>query len=101
MPVSLQIMAVMTSSRSRDVPLGIRAVEACGRHSSASSRLQRYQVTVLAVNIGITTAEAHSMLYNQMVVLVLTFLTYMCYHMTRKPTSVVKSVLNPKVQRSC
>eukprot|EP00045_Choanoeca_perplexa_P006770 m.58585 g.58585 ORF g.58585 m.58585 type:complete len:488 (+) comp13776_c0_seq1:64-1527(+) len=68
-------MAVITSARSRDVPLGIRAVEACGKHGSARSRLRRYQI----------------------VVLILTFLTYMCYHMTRKPTSVVKSVLNPKV----
>eukprot|EP00730_Choanoeca_flexa_P005219 TRINITY_DN11906_c0_g3_i2.p1 TRINITY_DN11906_c0_g3~~TRINITY_DN11906_c0_g3_i2.p1 ORF type:complete len:492 (+),score=79.06 TRINITY_DN11906_c0_g3_i2:122-1597(+) len=68
-------MAIMTSARSKDTPIGIRAIEACGSHGSPEARLRRYQILVL----------------------VLTFLTYMCYHMTRKPTSVVKSVLNPKV----
>ncbi|EDQ92550.1 uncharacterized protein MONBRDRAFT_17222 [Monosiga brevicollis MX1] len=58
-----------------DVPLGIKAIEACGTKSQPTTRLRKYQLMVL----------------------LLTFLTYMSYHLTRKVTSVVKSTLNPKV----
>ncbi|KAJ8626011.1 hypothetical protein MRB53_019318 [Persea americana] len=33
-------------------------------------------------------------------VLLLTFLAYACYHASRKPTSIVKSVLDPQIRRS-
>eukprot|EP00055_Hartaetosiga_balthica_P015119 m.87190 g.87190 ORF g.87190 m.87190 type:complete len:501 (+) comp8784_c1_seq3:176-1678(+) len=57
------------------VPLGIKALRSCGSAKDTKQRMTRYQFGML----------------------VLTFLTYMCYHMTRKPTSIVKAVLNPKV----
>ncbi|XP_051175559.1 glucose-6-phosphate exchanger SLC37A2 isoform X2 [Leptopilina boulardi] len=37
--------------------------------------------------------QSTRLLWNQGVILVLTFIAYMCYHLTRKPISVVKNVL--------
>lgn len=37
--------------------------------------------------------QSTRLLWNQGVVLVLTFLAYMCYHLNRKPISVVKNIL--------
>eukprot|EP00056_Hartaetosiga_gracilis_P021083 m.22656 g.22656 ORF g.22656 m.22656 type:complete len:501 (+) comp8878_c0_seq1:56-1558(+) len=57
------------------VPVGVKAMQACSPMASTKKRMTRYQISMM----------------------ILTFLTYMAYHMSRKPTSVVKSTLNPKV----
>jgi hypothetical protein len=65
--------------RHERLPPGLRVVQACGGsktpRGTPAARLRRFQLLVL----------------------VLTFLAYMSYHLTRKCTSVVKSTLNPKV----
>ncbi|XP_052842195.1 glucose-6-phosphate exchanger SLC37A2 isoform X2 [Drosophila gunungcola] len=62
------------SNNYNDVPFGIRAVQRLSRHCCTRFHARR------------------DLLY-KMSVFVLTFLAYACYHMCRKPISVVKSVL--------
>ncbi|XP_017087309.2 glucose-6-phosphate exchanger SLC37A2 [Drosophila bipectinata] len=62
------------SNNYNDVPLGIRLVQRLSRHCCTRFHARR------------------DLLY-KMSVFVLTFLAYACYHMSRKPISVVKSVL--------
>uniref|UniRef100_A0A6P4FSZ6 Sugar phosphate exchanger 3 n=1 Tax=Drosophila rhopaloa TaxID=1041015 RepID=A0A6P4FSZ6_DRORH len=62
------------SNNYNDVPFGIRVVQRLSRHCCTRFHARR------------------DLLY-KMSVIVLTFLAYACYHMCRKPISVVKSVL--------
>ncbi|XP_031630748.1 glucose-6-phosphate exchanger SLC37A2 isoform X2 [Contarinia nasturtii] len=55
-----------------DVPIGIRLIQRYGRNENQQNRLFRYKFSVLA----------------------LTYVAYTCYHLTRKPISVVKAVLH-------
>lgn len=55
-----------------DVPIGIRLVQRYNRNDDQPTQLYRYKFSVLA----------------------LTYVAYTCYHLTRKPISVVKTVLH-------
>ncbi|XP_055311870.1 glucose-6-phosphate exchanger SLC37A2 isoform X2 [Sitodiplosis mosellana] len=55
-----------------DVPIGIRLIQRYGHCENPANRLYRYKFSVLA----------------------LTYVAYTCYHLTRKPISVVKAVLH-------
>ncbi|XP_037944918.1 glucose-6-phosphate exchanger SLC37A2-like [Teleopsis dalmanni] len=69
-PPSLRRMSL-----TNDVPYGILAIQKCARICCPRNRCQK----VILYKIS---------------VLFLTYLSYTCYHMSRKPISVVKSVLN-------
>ncbi|XP_055610274.1 glucose-6-phosphate exchanger SLC37A2 isoform X2 [Uranotaenia lowii] len=66
---------IMSTSNYPNAPLGIRLAAALG-----SKLFPRWQINRL--------------LWFKCSVLTFTYLAYMCYHMTRKPISVVKSVLH-------
>ncbi|XP_017040887.1 glucose-6-phosphate exchanger SLC37A2 [Drosophila ficusphila] len=73
-PLGLASRTRKMSNNYNDVPFGIRAVQRLSRHCCPRIHVRR------------------DLLY-KMSVFVLTFLAYACYHMCRKPISVVKSVL--------
>lgn len=62
------------SGNLRDAPLGVRCVEWLGGKCCPSRRIDR-------------------MTWHRVGVLGLTYLAYMCYHLSRKPISVVKNAL--------
>lgn len=105
-----------------DVPLGIRLIQRYGRNENQQNRLFRYELFLLffvvffftffgndhlfafiySISIRQFNNITKCMLYQfcllfhryKFSVLALTYVAYTCYHLTRKPISVVKAVLH-------
>lgn len=96
-----------------DVPIGIRLIQRFTGNAIHPNRLFRYKILTLNLYcvhtknemfqlfhcLKVDSLSIHSFFSNfkcsyKLSVLVLTYLTYTCYHLTRKPISVVKAVLH-------
>lgn len=98
-------MSTMASGNA-DVPVGIRLIQTLGRSRfGAHLRINRQfaYVYTYAIEKCVQIFESHTYtspplpknVYSyKSSVLVLTYLAYMCFHLTRKPIAVVKSVLH-------
>lgn len=86
----------------QDVPIGIRVLQKCSGSSISENRVVRYGLSNKKWCFAAFSCDVFNGFWlivgsgfrYKFFVLGLTYVAYMCYHMTRKPISVVKSVLH-------